>query len=66
MWTGAKVIDPLAITKIYARSNYDVLIGMDYDYANQTGAGNDAFIDDIKDWGKVADQTTAGEDEENI
>jgi hypothetical protein len=66
MWTGAKVIDPLAITKIYSRSNYDVLIGMDYDYANQTGAGNDAFIDDIKDWGKVADQTTAGEDEENI
>jgi N4-gp56 family major capsid protein len=50
MWTGAKVIDPLAITKIYSRSNYDVLIGMDYDYVNQTGAGD-------TDWGRVADQT---------
>jgi N4-gp56 family major capsid protein len=67
MWTGAKVIDPLAITKIYARSNYDVLIGMDYDYANHTGAGTENMPGtDIKDWGKVADQTTAGEDEENI
>jgi hypothetical protein len=50
MWTGAKVIDPLAITKIYSRSNYDVLIGMDYDYDNKTGAGD-------TDWGRVADQT---------
>ena len=50
MWTGAKVIDPLAITKIYSRSNYDVLIGMDYDYTNKTGAGD-------TDWGRVADQT---------
>ena len=51
MWTGAKVIDPLAITKIYSRSNYDVLIGMDYDYVNKTGTGPD----DI--YGAVADQT---------
>lgn len=50
MWTGAKVIDPLAITKIYSRSNYDVLIGMEYDYTNKTGAGE-------TDWGRVADQT---------
>jgi hypothetical protein len=59
MWTGAKVIDPLAITKIYSRSNYDVLIGMDYDYANQAGTSpSDIF-------GAVADQTTTGEDEVN-
>lgn len=25
MWTGAKVIDPLAITLVYSRSNYDVV-----------------------------------------
>jgi N4-gp56 family major capsid protein len=49
MWTGAKVIDPIAITKIYSVSNYDVLVGMDYDYANQTGANSDT-------WGKVAKQ----------
>ena len=24
MWTGAAVVDPIAITKIYSRSNYDV------------------------------------------
>jgi hypothetical protein len=58
MWTGAKVIDPLAITKIYSRSNYDVLIGMEYDYTNKTGSGD-------TDWGRVADQTTTGEDEVN-
>ena len=49
MWTGAKVIDPIAITKIYSVSNYDVLVGMDYDYANQTGGTSDK-------WGKVAKQ----------
>jgi hypothetical protein len=49
MWTGAKVIDPIAITKIYSVSNYDVLVGMDYDYANQTGGASDAF-------GRVAKQ----------
>jgi N4-gp56 family major capsid protein len=59
MWTGAKVIDPLAITKIYSRSQYDVLIGMDYDYVNKTGTGPDDVF------GAVADQTTAGEDEVN-
>jgi hypothetical protein len=60
MWSGAKVIDPLAITKIYSRSQYDVLIGMDYDYVNKTGTGPDDVF------GAVADQTTTGEDEENI
>jgi N4-gp56 family major capsid protein len=49
MWTGAKVIDPIAITKIYSVSNYDVLVGMDYDYVNQTGGTSDTF-------GKVAKQ----------
>jgi N4-gp56 family major capsid protein len=49
MWTGAKVIDPIAITKIYSVSNYDVLVGMDYDYDNQTGGTSDTF-------GKVAKQ----------
>jgi N4-gp56 family major capsid protein len=49
MWTGAKVIDPIAITKIYSVSNYDVLVGMDYDYANQTGGTSDKF-------GRVAKQ----------
>ena len=49
MWTGAKVIDPIAITKIYSVSNYDVLVGMDYDYENQTGGTSDTF-------GKVAKQ----------
>jgi hypothetical protein len=24
MWTGAAIVDPIAITKIYSRSNYDV------------------------------------------
>lgn len=55
MWTGAKVIDPLAITKIYSVSNYDVLAGMDldanlpdYDYVNRTGTDN---------LSKVANQT---------
>lgn len=54
MWTGAKVIDPLAITKIYNTSNYDVLADMDlnedlpdYDYTNKTGTD---------DFGRVADQ----------
>jgi N4-gp56 family major capsid protein len=56
MWTGAKVIDPLAITKIYSRSNYDVLIGMEYDYDNKTGAGD-------TDWGRVANQTEEVEGE---
>jgi hypothetical protein len=59
MWSGAKVIDPLAITKIYSRSQYDVLIGMDYDYVNKTGTGPDDVF------GAVADQTTTGEDEVN-
>jgi hypothetical protein len=59
MWTGAKVIDPLAITKIYSRSQYDVLIAMDYDYVNKTGTGPDDVF------GAVADQTTTGEDEVN-
>ena len=49
MWTGAKVIDPIAITKIYSVSNYDVLVGMDYDYVNQAGGTSDTF-------GKVAKQ----------
>jgi hypothetical protein len=49
MWTGAKVIDPIAITKIYSVSNYDVLVGMDYDYANQASGPSDTF-------GKVAKQ----------
>jgi N4-gp56 family major capsid protein len=49
MWTGAKVIDPIAITKIYSVSNYDVLVGMDYDYDNQTGGTSDTF-------GKIAKQ----------
>jgi N4-gp56 family major capsid protein len=50
MWTGAKVIDPIAITKIYSVSNYDVLVGMDYDYVNKTGGTSDKFS-------KVAKQT---------
>lgn len=29
MWTGAKVIDPVAIVKIYSRSGYDLLTGVD-------------------------------------
>jgi N4-gp56 family major capsid protein len=49
MWTGAKVIDPIAITKIYSVSNYDVLVGMDYDHANQASGPSDTF-------GKVAKQ----------
>jgi hypothetical protein len=60
MWTGAKVIDPLAITKIYSRSDYDVLIGMDYDYVNKAELVNTEERDVA--WGKVADQTTTGED----
>jgi N4-gp56 family major capsid protein len=49
MWTGAKVVDPIAITKIYSVSNYDVLVGMDYDFENQTGGTSDIF-------GRVAKQ----------
>ena len=54
MWTGAKVIDPIAITKIYSTSNYDVLSGMDYDYVNKT-EGSENTADGA--YGRVADQT---------
>jgi N4-gp56 family major capsid protein len=54
MWTGAKVIDPIAITKIYSTSNYDVLSGMDYDYVNKT-EGSENTADGA--FGRVADQT---------
>jgi len=50
MWTGAKVIDPIAITKIYSVSNYDVLVGMDYDNFNRSGTNSDTF-------GRTAKQT---------
>jgi len=43
MWTGAKVIDPLAITAIYSASAYDIAL---YDDTNDT-------------IGKAADQTDA-------
>jgi N4-gp56 family major capsid protein len=49
MWTGAKVVDPIAITKIYSVSNYDVLVGMDYDFENQTSGPSEKF-------GRVAKQ----------
>lgn len=39
MWTGAKVIDPVAITKIYSRSAYDVtnLVDVTDDYIATAG-----------------------------
>jgi N4-gp56 family major capsid protein len=42
MWTGAKVTDPMAITKIYSASGYDVALA--------------DFTEDI--WGKAASQAT--------
>ena len=41
LWTGAKVIDPIAITKVYSASNYDAAIA---DFTND-------------DLGRTADQT---------
>jgi N4-gp56 family major capsid protein len=58
MWTGAKVIDPIAITKIYSTSNYDVLSGMDYDYVNKAEGSDDTEgAPGYGAYGRVADQT---------